>query len=149
NIGISPSLGAGDVSMFTDPSQTTFVTGHLDRNVAVHPNYSGIGNVVTVAFRFTYTYKGVTSPPIYAYTVASRRDYDHPIQLSHSMSRVPAFFRRLIKRAAGYTITELMIAVTIMLIVGGIIFIAVQAGLTLFAKNLAVNQVHATARKAV
>src|SRR5215813_12458216 len=65
------------------------------------------------------------------------------------MSRVPAFFRRLIKRAAGYTITELMIAVTIMLIVGGIIFLAVQAGLTLFAKNLAVNQVHATARKAV
>src|SRR5450432_1319934 len=65
------------------------------------------------------------------------------------MNRVPPFLRRLFKRVAGYTLTELMIAMAIAVIVGGVIFIAVQAGLTLFAKNLAINQVHMTARNAV
>src|SRR5450631_1660308 len=65
------------------------------------------------------------------------------------MNRVPPFLRRLLKRVAGYTLTELMIAMAISVIVGGIIFIAVQAGLTLFAKNLAINQVHVAARNAV
>src|SRR5215471_13050871 len=65
------------------------------------------------------------------------------------MKHVPPFLRRLLKRVAGYTMTELMIAMAIAVIVGGVIFIAVQAGLTLFAKNLAINQVHIAARKAV
>ena len=65
------------------------------------------------------------------------------------MKRVPSILGRLLKRAAGYTLTELMIATAIAAVIGGIIFIAVQAGLTLFAKNLAINQVHATARRAV
>ncbi len=65
------------------------------------------------------------------------------------MKHVPPFLRRLLKRVAGYTMSELMIAMAIAVIVGGVIFIAVQAGLTLFAKNLAINQVHGAARNAV
>src|SRR5471030_750666 len=65
------------------------------------------------------------------------------------MNRVPPFLRRLLKRVAGYTLTELMIAMAISVIVGGVIFIAVQAGLTLFTKNLAINQTHGAARNAV
>ena len=43
------------------------------------------------------------------------------------MKHVPPFLRRLVKRVAGYTLTELLIAMAIMVIVGGVIFIAVQA----------------------
>ena len=65
------------------------------------------------------------------------------------MKRVPSILGRLLKRAAGYTLTELMIATAIAAVIGGIMFIAIQAGLTLFAKNLAINQVHGAARRAV
>jgi prepilin-type N-terminal cleavage/methylation domain-containing protein len=74
NIGITPALGSGDMSLFTDPAQNAVVTGHLRRNVQIHPSYTASGSVVTVTFEFTYTYKGVTSQPMYAYTVVTRLD---------------------------------------------------------------------------
>jgi prepilin-type N-terminal cleavage/methylation domain-containing protein len=73
NIGVTPALGSGEVSLFTDPSQTTWVTGLLTREVTVHPQFPA-GSVVRVTFRFTYTYKGVASQPMYAYTVVTRLD---------------------------------------------------------------------------
>jgi prepilin-type N-terminal cleavage/methylation domain-containing protein len=76
NIGITPAvgtLGRGDVSLFTDPSQTSWVNGKLTREVAFHPEFPS-GSVVMVTFKFTYTYKGVPSQPMYAYTVVARLD---------------------------------------------------------------------------
>ena len=62
------------MSMFTDLAQNAVVTGHLTRDVQIHPAYTASGSVVTVKFAFTYTYKGVTSQPMYAYTVVTRLD---------------------------------------------------------------------------
>ena len=73
NIGTSPALASGEVSLFTDPGQTNWIIGRLRRTVDVHPEFPS-GSVVVVTFKFTYDYKGVTSQPMYAYTVVSRLD---------------------------------------------------------------------------
>lgn len=79
NAGISPALGAGYVSLFTDPSQTTVVQARLERIAVAHPERS---DMMRVGFRLTFydtnntpnMYRGRPIPPVYAYTVIARLD---------------------------------------------------------------------------
>jgi len=53
------------------------------------------------------------------------------------------------RRNNGLALVEILVATTIMMIMGGLIFTTYRAGLTLFAKNTAVNMAHQQARMAV
>ena len=78
NAGITPTMPNGVVSLFTDPSQTTFIQARLDRIAMVHPERS---DMTLVGFRLTFTdngvdnrYRGRYIEPAYAYTVVARLD---------------------------------------------------------------------------
>lgn len=79
NAGISPALGNGCVSLFTDPSQTTVVQARLERIAIAHAERS---DMMKVGFRLTFydaantpnMYRGRFIPPVFAYTVVTRLD---------------------------------------------------------------------------
>ena len=79
NVGISPSMPNGVVSLFTDPSQTTVIQARLDRICIQHPERP---DMKMVGFRLTFIdsngvdnqYRGRYIEPAYAYTVVTRLD---------------------------------------------------------------------------
>lgn len=53
------------------------------------------------------------------------------------------------QRSAGTTLVELMITISIVVLVGGMVFIFLNTGMTLYAKNTAINVAHQQARSGV
>ena len=53
------------------------------------------------------------------------------------------------QRAAGFTLVEMMITTVVFAITGGMIFIFLNSGMNLYAKNTAVNAAHQQARAGV
>ena len=52
-------------------------------------------------------------------------------------------------RRRGFTLAELMIAMGVFLVIGAIVFLVFNAGLTLFTKNVAANTVHNEGRSVI
>ena len=79
NAGITPSMANGMVSLFTDPSSTTYIQARLDRICITHPERS---DMMLVGFRLTFVdnngvdnrFEGRYIPPVYAYTIVARLD---------------------------------------------------------------------------
>lgn len=65
-----PPKTDGEISLFTTPGGSETVTATLERSARVGDR----SDLMVIAFRTTYTYRGVAAEPLTAYTVVARQD---------------------------------------------------------------------------
>src|ERR1041385_9156356 len=66
----------------------------------------------------------------------------------HNAHRQP-MKRRAPSQKAGFTLIEMMVSVLCFALAGGIVFLLLNSGMILYAKNMSVNTAHETTRRAI